>query len=61
MYRSALESDVEVFAGNRQNLRDLFTRLYDLISRAAIVEYKRRLRAGMPVEVGAAGATPVEG
>jgi len=49
LYRSAIESDVEVLAGSRQNLRGLFPKLYNLISHTAIVEYKRRLKTVMPV------------
>lgn len=48
LYRSPIESDVEVFDGTRQNLKQAFKNLYNPISKPAIVEYKRRRRASAP-------------
>ncbi len=44
LYRSPIESDVEVFSATRQTLKGAFSGLYNLISKEAIVEYKRRKR-----------------
>lgn len=48
LFRSAIESDVEVFAGNRQTLKGSFSNLYNLISKPAIIEYKKRRKAAIP-------------
>lgn len=48
LFRSAIESDVEVFSATRHNLKAAFANLYNLISKPAIVEYKRRKKAGAP-------------
>lgn len=45
LYRSAIESDVEVFTGNRKDLRESFRNLYNLISKRAIVEYQKKKKA----------------
>lgn len=45
LYRSPIESDVEVFTGNRKNLREAFKNLYNLVSKRAIVEYQKRKKA----------------
>lgn len=48
LYRSPIESDIEVFNGNRKDLRETFRNLYNLISKRAIVEYQKRKRAIIP-------------
>lgn len=45
LYRSPIESDVEVFKAKRQDLAQTFGALYNFISREAIIAYKRK-RAG---------------
>lgn len=45
LYRSPIESDVEVFKAKRQDLTKTFRTLYNVISREAIVEYKHRKSA----------------
>lgn len=42
LYRSPIESDVEVFKAKRRDLAQTFRTLYNFISREAIVEYKRK-------------------
>ncbi|WP_135230005.1 type I restriction enzyme HsdR N-terminal domain-containing protein [Deinococcus fonticola] len=41
LYRSPIESDVEVYTGHRESLLDNFADLYTMISREAVVEYRR--------------------
>lgn len=45
LYRSPIESDVEVFKSTRHDIRTTIGTLYNLISRQAIVEYKRKKTA----------------
>ena len=45
LYRSPIESDVEVFKAKRHDLAQTFSTLYNYISREAIVEYKRKRAA----------------
>lgn len=45
LYRSPIESDVEVFTGKRNKLRESFRDLYNLISKKAIIEYQKRKKA----------------
>lgn len=42
LYRSPIESDVEVYKASRRDLPATFPALFNLISKPAIVEYKRR-------------------
>lgn len=42
LYRSPIESDVEVYRSNRVDLKSTFVELFNLVSKTAIVEYKRR-------------------
>ena len=42
LYRSPIESDVEVYRSNRSDLPKTFSDLFNLVSKAAVVEYKRR-------------------
>lgn len=46
LYRSPIESDVEVFKASRRDLLATFGTLFNLISKPAIVEYKRRRASG---------------
>jgi len=48
LFRSAIQSDVEVFSSTRQGLKSAFKNLYTLISKPAIVEYKAKRRALTP-------------
>lgn len=48
LYRSPIESDVEVFTGSRKDLRETFRNLYNLISKRAIIEYQKRKKAMTP-------------
>ncbi|MGB9886775.1 MAG: type I restriction enzyme HsdR N-terminal domain-containing protein [Moorellales bacterium] len=48
LYRSPIESDVEVFTGNRRDLKSSFRNLYNLVSKRAIVEYQRRKKSVIP-------------
>lgn len=43
LYRSPIESDVEVFNGHRATLTESFPELYTLISRTAVVKYRDAL------------------
>jgi hypothetical protein len=47
LYRSPIESDVEVFKVSRRDLPETFSALFNLISKPAVVEYRRR-RATRP-------------
>ena len=42
LYRSPIESDVEVFRSTRRELASTFQTLFNLVSREAIIEYKQR-------------------
>ncbi len=42
LYRSPIESDVEVYRSSRGDLPKTFDDLFNLVSKSAIVEYKRR-------------------
>ena len=42
LYRSPIESDVEVFKSTRMHISSTFQSLYNLVSKKAIVEYKRQ-------------------
>ena len=44
LYRSPIESDIEVFTAQRKDLREAFRNLYNLISKKAVVEYQKRRR-----------------
>lgn len=46
LYRSPIESDVEVFSAERRYLKDTFSTLFNLISKPAILEYRRRRASG---------------
>lgn len=46
LYRSPIESHIEVFKATRLELPSTFPSLYNLVSKEAIIEYKRRKRAG---------------
>ncbi len=50
LFRSAIESDVEVFSAMRNNLAAAFPSLYNLISKQAIIEYKKRLRDALSAQ-----------
>lgn len=45
LYRSPIESDVEVFRSTRNDIADSFPKLFNLVSKQAIVEYRRRRAA----------------
>lgn len=45
LYRSPIESDIEVYTAQRKDLRESFRNLYNLISKKAIVEYQKRKKA----------------
>lgn len=42
LYRSPIESDIEVYKASRRDLPTTFPSLFNLISKPAIIEYKRR-------------------
>lgn len=42
LYRSPIESDVEVFKSTRQHISSTFSSLFNLVSKKAIIEYKRQ-------------------
>lgn len=42
LYRSPIESDVEVFKSSRRNICSTFQELYNLVSKQAIVEYRKK-------------------
>jgi len=42
LYRSPIESDVEVFKSTRHDLASTFPMLFNLVSKQAIIEYKQR-------------------
>lgn len=42
LYRSPIESDIEVFNSTRRDIASTFPRLYKLVSKQAIIEYKRQ-------------------
>lgn len=42
LYRSPIESDVEVFKSTRRDISSTFHALYNLVSKQAVLEYKRR-------------------
>lgn len=42
LYRSPIESDIELYKASRRDLPGTFTTLFNLISKPAIIEYKRR-------------------
>ncbi len=42
LYRSPIESDVEVFKSTRRDISSTFPTLFNLVSKQAIIEYKRR-------------------
>jgi len=42
LYRSPIESDVEVFKSTRRDIFSTFPSLFNLISRQAVIEYKKR-------------------
>jgi len=42
LYRSPIESDVEVFKSTRQDIASTFSSLFNLVSKKAIIEYKRK-------------------
>jgi len=48
LYRSPIESDVEVFKSHRKDLVSTFKNLYNIICKRAIVEYKRK-RASLAI------------
>jgi len=50
LYRSPYESDVEVFNSTRQNLKAGFRQLYNLISKQAVIEYKRQRTGSRALE-----------
>jgi hypothetical protein len=45
LYRSPIESDVEVFKSNRNDLVSTFKALYNIVSKRAVVEYKKKKAA----------------
>jgi len=42
LYRSPIESDVEVFKSTRRDISSTFSVLFNLVSKKAIIEYKRQ-------------------
>jgi len=42
LYRSPIESDVEVFKSTRRDIASTFATLFNLVSKQAVIEYKRR-------------------
>jgi hypothetical protein len=42
LYRSPIESDVEVFKSTRRDISSTFPTLFNLVSKQAIIEYKRQ-------------------
>lgn len=42
LYRSPIESDVEVFKSTRKDISSTFSALFSLVSKKAIIEYKRQ-------------------
>ncbi len=42
LYRSPIESDIELYKASRRDLPATFSTLFNLISKPAIIEYKRR-------------------
>jgi len=42
LYRSPIESDVEVFKSTRRDISSTFSTLFNLVSKKAIIEYKRQ-------------------
>lgn len=42
LYRNPIEAEIEVYRAHRRDLRDSFSVLYNLISKRAVVAYKRR-------------------
>jgi hypothetical protein len=42
LYRSPIESDVEVFKSTRRDISSTFSILFNLVSKKAIIEYKRQ-------------------
>lgn len=42
LYRSPIESDVEVFKSTRRDIYSTFSTLFNLVSKKAIIEYKRQ-------------------
>lgn len=42
LYRSPIESDVEVFKSTRRNISSTFHDLFNLVSKQAVIEYKQR-------------------
>lgn len=44
LYRSPIEADVEVYRSSRSDLPKTFSDLFNLVSKSAVVEYRRRRR-----------------
>lgn len=42
LYRSPIESDVEIFKSTRRDISSTFSTLFNLVSKKAIIEYKRQ-------------------
>ncbi len=42
LYRSPIESDVEIFKSTRRDIASTFSTLFNLVSKKAIIEYKRQ-------------------
>jgi hypothetical protein len=42
LYRSPIESDIEVYRASRRDIQSTFSALFNLIGRPAIIEYKKR-------------------
>ncbi len=42
LYRSPIESDIEVFKSTRRDIASTFSVLFNLVSKIAVIEYKRQ-------------------